>query len=137
VANHEHLLTIVEPVPGGDTTLDLAHETVERGGTARVVMVITDRVRRDISAFAKSENLDLSDAETLALDRLRTQCADRVGGSPTVETYFGNLAVGLRDHLTDGTTAIAVPKHLGAGRRIRRTAAKAGIPLIVTPKRAA
>ena len=41
----EHLLTIVEPTHGGDTTLDLAHEAVARGGTATVLMVITERVR--------------------------------------------------------------------------------------------
>lgn len=44
MGNREHMLTIVEPTIGGHATLDLAHETVERGGTASVVMVITGRV---------------------------------------------------------------------------------------------
>jgi hypothetical protein len=137
VANSEHLLTIVEPSPGGDSTLDLAHETVERGGTASILMVITDRVQHDIRDFAQSENLHERDAEALALDRYRAYCAERVGGSPRVEVHFGNLRTGLHNHLTADTTGIALPKHLGSARRIRRDAAKARIPIFITPDRAA
>jgi hypothetical protein len=137
VANREHLLTIVEPSPGGDSTLDLAHETVERGGTASVIMVITDRVQRDIRDFAQSENLHERDAEALALDRYREYCTTRVGGSPRVEVHFGNLVTGVHNHLTADTTGIAIPRRLSSLRRIRRFAARAHIPVFVTPNRAA
>ena len=141
MANREHLLTIVEPSPGGDSTLDLAHETVERGGTASVVMVITDRVQRDIRDFAQSENLHHKDAETLALDHYRASCTERVGGSPNVQVHFGDLVTGVHNHvrnyLSSETTGIAVPKRLASMRRVRRVAARAGIPIFVTPNQAA
>lgn len=137
MANSEHVLTIVEPTTGGDATLDLAHQTVDRGGSARVVMVITDRVRRDIRDYAESEDLDRGVAEAQALEQLRQLCAARVGGSPPVATHFGDLRTLLADHLTADTTAIAVPERLADGRWIRRTAATTGIPVTVTPNRAA
>lgn len=136
MTKHEHILTIVEPTTGGHSTLDVAHETVERGGTARVVLVITDRVRRDIQDFAESENLDLGEAEALALDQLRDFCARRLGGS-TVATHFGDVESGLRHHLTPETTAIAVPDRLARSRRMRRLAATSGLRVTITPSRAA
>ncbi len=134
MTRHEHILTIVEPTTGGDATLDVARETVERGGTASVVMVITDRVRRD---FAESEEIALGEAEALALDQLRELCARRVGGSPTVATHFGDVAAGLRRYLTTETTAIAVPDRLARSRWVRRLADRSGLRVTITPSRAA
>lgn len=137
MTKYEHMLTIVEPTPGGDSTLDLAHETVERGGSASVVMVITDRVQRDIRDFAQSENLDRGVAQAQALDQLAELCVGRIGGSPHVATHFGDVAQALRQHVTADTTVIAVPERLAAGRRLRRLASKSGIPMVISPKRAA
>ncbi len=137
MTRHEHILTIVEPTTGGDATLDVARETVERGGTASVVMVITDRVRRDFGDFAESEEIALGEAEALALDQLRELCARRVGGSPTVATHFGDVAAGLRRYLTTETTAIAVPDRLARSRWVRRLADRSGLRVTITPSRAA
>ena len=108
MAKREHLLTLVEPTKGGDATLDLAHNTVERGGDATVVMVITDRVRRDISDYAASENLDRADAEGRALTQLDSYCRTRVGGSTNVETRYSGARTDVAKLVTPEITAIAM-----------------------------
>ncbi len=133
MSTREHLLTIVEPTPGGDATLELAHDTVARGGTATVVMVITDRVQRDIRAFAESEELEYGQAEALALDRLQDYCRARLGGTATVDTYFGTLRSDIVRYVTSETTAIALPTRLVSDRLIERLSAYTGRPVIVTP----
>ncbi len=40
MSKNEHVLTIVEPTIGGDTTLDIARDIVARGGTTSVLMVV-------------------------------------------------------------------------------------------------
>lgn len=133
----EHMLTIVEPAPGGDGTLGLAHETVARGGKASVVMVVTDRVLRDIRAFAESEDLGQGEAEALALDQLRAHCSDRIGGSPKLDTYYGTLGSDVVKYVSADTTAIAIPERLVADKLVQRLAVYSGRPVIVTPGRAA
>ena len=137
MSKNEHLLTIVEPTFGGDATLDFAHETVARGGTASVLMVITDRVQRDIRAFAESEALDQSEAETQALDQLRTRCNDRIGGAPRFDTHFGSIGSEVVKYVTADTTAIAIPARLVTDRLIERIVAYSGKPVIVAPSRVA
>lgn len=133
----EHLLTLVEPTTGGDNTLDVAKETAARGGDVSVVMVITDRVRRDICDYAKSEDLDHADAEELALGQLQSQCSSRVGGSPRVMTHFGPVRSNVVRYVTPETTAIAVPERLAAGNLAQLLTVYTGLPVIVTPSRAA
>ena len=137
MTNREHLLTIVEPTTGGDATLELAHETVARGGSASVVMVITDRVQRDIRAFADSEDLDRGEAEALALDQLRNHCSDRVGGSPELATHYGALGSNVVKYVTADTTAIAIPERLVADKFVQRIVTYSGRPVIVAPSRIA
>ncbi len=137
MSKNEHLFTIVEPTIGGDTTLDIARETVARGGTASVLMVITDRVQRDIRAFAESEELALGEAEAQALDQLRTTCSNRIGGSPRLETHFGAIGSEVVKYLTADTTAIAIPAPLATSRLVERIVAYSGRPVIVAPSRVA
>lgn len=136
MAKREHLLTIVEPTKGGDATLDLAHNTVERGGDATVVMVITDRVRRDIDAYAASENLDRADAEGRALNQLDNYCRDRVGGSADVVTRYSGPRTNVAELITPEITAIAVPEGLIGQRAIAKLVKRTGLPVVVTPARA-
>ena len=131
--SHEHILAIVEPTIGGDATLDLAHETLTRGGTASVVMVITDRVQRDISAFAASEELDRGDAEARALEQLRAHCLDRIGGEARLETHYGSIGSDVVRYITADTTAIAIPARLASDKLIERIVAYSGRPVIVAP----
>lgn len=137
MSTREHLLTIVEPAPGGDATLRLARDTVARGGTASIVMVITDRVRRDIRAFAEAEDLDYGAAEAQALDQLRNDCVARVGPIADVVMVFGTIRSDVVRYVTSETTAIALPTSLIADRMVERLTTYTGRPVIVTPSHAA
>ncbi len=137
MSTREHLLTIVEPTTGGDGTLGIARETVARGGRATVVMVITDRVQRDIREFADSEDIGRYEAESLALDQLRTHCSERIGGPAHVEIRFGPIGSDVVNHVTADTTAIAVPASLVDNRLAERLAEYSGRPVIVTPSQLA
>ncbi|NND02697.1 MAG: hypothetical protein HKN91_07915 [Acidimicrobiia bacterium] len=133
---NEHLLAIVEPTAGGgDTTLEAAHEAAARGADVTVVMMITDRVRRDIGGSAKSKNDDL--AEGHALEHLLAQCRSRVGGSPTIITHFGPVRSDIVQYVTPKTTAIALPERLAEGKLVRLLTVYTGLPVLVTPTRAA
>lgn len=132
MANKETILTIVEPTKGGDSTLELAHDAVERGGQANVVMLITDRVRRNIADFARSENISTADAEIYAIDRLAEQCRSRVGGDTTVTTR--RRSGDLLSLLTPDTTAIAVPERLLSQRAARKITKRTGIPVVIAPE---
>lgn len=136
MAKREHLLTLVEPTKGGDATLDLAHNTVERGGDATVVMVVTDRVRRDIDAYASSENLDRADAEGRALNQLDNYCRTRVGGSTNVVTRYTGPRTNVAELVTPEITAIAVPEGLIGQRAIAKLVKRTGLPVVVAPAQA-
>lgn len=131
-AKREHLLTIVEPTVGGDETLTLAHDTIERGGGASIVMMITDRVRRDIAEYAQSEGMSRLDAEGKALDQLSADCLGKVGGDATIMMTTSNVT-DVERLVTDDTTAIAVPERLMTDRSVRKLAKTTGLPVIVTP----
>ena len=137
MSRQEHLLTIVEPTRGGDTTLELAHETVARGGKASVVMVVTDRVQRDLQAHLQTDESGRGEAETQALDQLRSQYSARIGGAPMLATHFGALGSEVVKYVTADTTAIAIPERLVIDKLIQRIAMYSGLPVIVTPSRAA
>lgn len=134
----EHLLAIVEPTTGGDTTLELAHDVVERGGSVSLVLMVTKRVRQDIAAFAAGADLEIGEAEAIALDRLSLECGQFVGGAANTTIAFGSATKrDLRRHLTPGTTAIAIPGDLASRRAVRRIGAATGLPVVVAPPPAA
>ena len=134
----EHVLTIVEPSGRGDATLDIAHDVVARGGRAKVVMVITDRVDTDIREYADSENLSRTEAEATAIDRLADYCAERIGDDvPTIVERFGWLGVDIRRHITDDITSVALPEGFLNDKGVDRLARRIGRPVTVTPRRVA
>lgn len=135
MATNESILTVIEPTDGGDTALDLAHETVERGGEAKVVMVISDRVRRNIAEFARSENLSSADAEVYAIERLGEQVRSRIGANTSITTSYqtGDLA----KLVTPETTTVAVPAHFISRRGARKLSQQIGVPVVVSGPEAA
>ena len=134
----EHLLAIVEPTIDGDTTLEIARGVVERGGTASVVLMITPRVRRDISAYARGADLGIGDAEQYALDRFTHTCHQLVGDGVTTSVAPTSVrGRALRRYVTPDTTAIAIPAGLAKNWSVRRLTSATGLPVVVTPRRAA
>ncbi len=135
MTKQEHLLTIVEPVPGGDTTLDLAQETVARGGRATVLVVVTDRVERNIKAYAESQGLGVGEAEAISLKRLRSECRDRIGDVPWLVAHYGSVGSDVVKYITADTTAVAIPARLVNDRLVERIASYSGRPVTVVPYR--
>lgn len=131
----EHLLTIIEPIPGGDTTLDLAHETVARGGTVTVVVFLTDRVERDIRHYAETAGISVREAEAITVRRLRTQCQDRIGDVQLDSTRRGSVSSDVVQYITADTTAVAIPASLVSDKLVERIATYSGRPVIVAPYR--
>ncbi|NNF64015.1 MAG: hypothetical protein HKN07_07115 [Acidimicrobiia bacterium] len=135
--NNEHLLTIVEPTIGGDATIELARRAVARGGTASVLMVITDRVERDIRAFAASEELGYGEAEEQAIIQLRELCLEQIGETVPIRMHFGSLGSDVVKYITGDTTTIAIPARLANNGLVERIVSYSGRPVIVAPSLAA
>lgn len=135
MTKQEHLLTIIEPIPGGDTTLDLAHETVVRGGTATVVVVVTDRAERAIKHYAETAGIGVGEAEAITFSRLRTQCHDRTGDVQLVIARRGSISSDVVQYITANTTAVAIPASLVTDKLVERIATYSGRPVIVAPYR--
>lgn len=136
MTTRQHLLAIVEPTPDHDATLDLARSVVDQGGQASVVVMITNRVRRDIGAFARQADLGLGDATEMAIDRLTGACERQVG-SPTAVSIAHTPVLGPEVHryVTPDTTTIAIPSQLASGRTVRRLTSATGLPVLVAPRR--
>src|SRR5665811_1756496 len=115
----EHIVAVVEPTRDGEATLDIAHEVVNRGGRATVVVLVTRKTIRDIRDFAEAENLTLPDAKEAYVERLIETYSSRVGGLDTsaivAEGDYSGRAAFDRAVRTCPTT-IAIPQSL-ANRR--------------------
>ena len=135
--NNEHLLTIVEPTTGGDATIELARRAVARGDTASVLMVITDRVQRDIRAFAASEELGYGEAEEQAILQLRELCIEQIGDTVPIKMHFGSLGNDVVKYITDAATTVAIPARLASNGMVDRIVSYSGRPVIVAPSLAA
>lgn len=131
--NNEHLLTIVEPTTGGDATIELARSAVARGGTASVLMVITDRVQRDIRAFAASEELGYGEAEEQAILQLRGLCIEQIGDNVPIKMHFGALGSDVVKYISEDMTAVALPARLANNGMVERIVSYSGRPVIVAP----
>lgn len=132
----EHLLAVVEPLEGEDATLALARDVIARGGRATVLMMMTDRIRRDIEDYADCESISLGEAEARIVDHLAADVERRSGGA-TAHAVFGGRrgTIDVRGYLTADTTVIAVPERLS--RSARRLVSRAKVPVVLTPRQAA
>ena len=78
--SQEHIVAIVESAHGGDSTIDIAEQVVDRGGRATVVVLISRKTTDEVSAFADSENLTYPDAHEIFVERLTASYLDRFAG---------------------------------------------------------
>jgi hypothetical protein len=136
----EHMLTVIEPTDTGDPSIDITRDFVAKGGTALVILMITNEVRNHIREFAKSEGLDVSHAEAIAIDRLSETYASRTGGANT-ETIVVHSTADAHDILAhsarvNATSIVVSPNVLGP-RGLQQITANANVPVVVLPARAA
>ena len=132
----EHLLAVVEPNQAGELSLDIASDTVARGGRATLLVLLNDQTRNDFRRFADCEDLEVHHGHALALDRLADSYASRVGGNDT-ETIILDPTSSARDLLDVAArtqaTSIAIPQQLATRRNLRKLVSDASVPVLVTP----
>lgn len=136
--NLEHIVAIVQPTSRQDTTVDMARDVVTKGGRATIVMLITDDVRKDFRAFAESEDLNIAEAEAIAIERLRDDYVSTVGpGRTSVIVSMTPSGLSPQHPAISGATSIAVGQQSLSRHSLQRLVSGATIPVIVTPARAA
>lgn len=132
--NLDHIVAIVQPTSDQDTTVDIARDVVANGGRATIVMLITDRVRKDIREFAEGEGLSLGEAEAMAIDRMSDEYIATVGAGRTnviVSTMAGGLSP--KHPALAGATSIAVGQQALNRQSLQRLVSGATIPVVVAP----
>lgn len=130
----EHVLIVVEPSGDGDATLEIGRSVIARGGQVSVLMLVTDRIERDIRDFAASEDLDHGTAEAQALDQLTQFCIDRLGVAVDVQiAHVGRARIDLETYIDTRITAIAVPQRLYEIGRLHTSGDRV---LILAPRQA-
>lgn len=133
--NLEHIVAIVQPTGRDDSTIDIARDVVAGGGRATVIMLITDRVRKDIRDFADAENLSIGEAEAIALDRMSADYVASIGAGQT-DVVVSNVSDAQTQTLVNATK-IAVGQDALSRHALNQLVSRANVPVIVTPPRAA
>jgi len=136
--NKEHTLAVVEPTLDGEATLEIAKETLARGGDATVVILLGRGMDANIAAFAKAEDLAFADARAIYFDRLSATYGNVFGDR--VRFVFDNrhaerevFAEATRGH----ATSVVVPQHLVSHRNWKSAVAKSQVPVLLAPPKAA
>jgi hypothetical protein len=136
----EHVVAFVEPALDGESTLEVAQETIKSGGRATVVVLVSRRTMTDVRAFAESENLTVPDATAIYFDRLAATYSSRLGNDDatavvTESVYAGRhlFDVATREH----PTTIVVPQRLASRRGWRAFVGRSEVPVLITPTPAA
>ena len=136
--NHlDHIVAIVQPTSREDTTVDMARDVVNNGGRATIVMLITDDVRKDFRAFAESEDLDLAEAEAIAIERLSDDYVSIVGPGRTNVIVSTTSALSRTHPALAGATTIAGGEQALSRHLLQRLESASMIPVVVAPARAA
>lgn len=132
----EHVVAFVEPTRDGESALTAAQETVDNGGRATVVVLLTRQTMTDVRAFADSENLTVPDASAIYFERLADTYAARLGGDDTSAVVTESAYAGR--HLFDvaakaNPTKIVMPQRLANRRGWRAFVGRSEVPVLITP----
>ena len=134
----EHIVAVVEPTIASESTLDVAHDTVSRGGRASVVVLLTKETIGNIRKFAEVEELRFPDAREIFLERLTDGYAARVGiGESSVVTldFYSGRSV-IESAQTHATT-IAIAQEVANLRGWRAPIFRSRVPILISPTKAA
>ncbi len=131
----EHVVAFVEPTRDGESALKVAQETVNNGGRATVVVLLTRQTMTDVRAFADSENLTVPDASEIYFERLADTYAARLGDGDTSAVVTESAYSGR--HLFDTVarvhpTSIVMPQRLASRRRWRAFVGRSEVPVLIT-----
>lgn len=135
----EHVVAVVDNPSGAESVLEYARDSVQRGGTATVVLLMTPTVKRAIRELARQQAISPVTAERVYLTQAREAIKNTVGGD--AETIVSSRLAGVRCAFEAAAkvhaTALTLPTSLAGRRGWGRAMAKAPMPVTVTPSRAA
>ena len=136
----EHIVAFVEPSRDGESALEVAQETVNNGGRATVVVLLTRKTMTDVRAFAHSENLTVPDASEIYFERLADTYSSKLGNDDasvviTESVYAGRHLFDVANRVEP--TTIVVPQRLASRRGWRAFVGRSEVPVLITPPPAA
>lgn len=132
----EHVVAFLEPTRDGESTLEIAQETVNSGGRATVVVLVNRETMTHVRAFAESENLTVPDATAIYFERLADTYSSRLGNheASTVVTESAYSGRHLFETATRANpTTIVMPQRLANRRGWRSFVGRSQVPVLVTP----
>ena len=135
----EHVVAFVEPTRDGESALEVAQETINSGGRATVVVLVSRQTMSDVRDFAESENLTVPDATVIYFDRLAATYSSRLGNENASAVVTESVYSGR--HLFDVAakaqpTTIVMPQRLANRRGWRSFVGRSEVPVLITPPRA-
>jgi hypothetical protein len=136
----EHVVAFVEPTLDGESTLEVAQETISSGGRATVVVLVGRQTMTDVRAFAESENLTVPDATAIYFERLADTYSSKLGNDDasvviTESVYAGRHLFDVANRVEP--TTIVVPQRLASRRGWRAFVGRSEVPVLITPPPAA
>ncbi len=136
----EHIVAFVEPTRDGESTFEIAQETVSSGGRATVVVLVNRETMTHVRAFAESEGLTVPDATAIYFERLADTYSSRLGDSESSAVVTESAYAGR--HLFDtatraNPTTIVMPQRLARRRGWRSFVSRSQVPVLITPPPAA
>jgi len=136
----EHVVAFVEPTLDGELALEVAQETINEGGRATVVVLVSRQTMTDVRAFAESENLTVPDATAIYFDRLAATYSSKLGNDKasavvTESAYSGRYLFDVATRVEP--TTIVVPQRLASRRGWRSFVGRSEVPVLITPTPAA
>ena len=136
----EHVVAFVEPTLDGESALEVAQETINEGGRATVVVLVSRQTMTDVRAFADSENLTVPDATAIYFDRLAATYSSKLGNDEasavvTESAYSGRHLFEVAERVEP--TTIVVPQRLANRRGWRSFVGRSDVRVLITPSPAA
>lgn len=134
---NEHIVTIVDGSDAGGAPLEFTRRTLEQGGRATLVVLLSERDHDNIEAYAKAENLPPGEAEKRYIEATTVALTDLLG-TPSIEAIVGVQAHERWDLadlvMTDmDASTLVLPRHLAQRRPWRTVAKRSRVPVVITP----
>lgn len=140
MSNQEHVLGLIDSHPNSTAVLDVAHDVVERGGRATLVVVLSSDDRRHIRDLADAEDIGVPDATALYMDNITETYGAFVGKTATVTVLHApslDPRAAIATAADEGVTIVALPSSLAGTRQGRSAIGRTAVPVLVVPARAA
>jgi hypothetical protein len=136
--NKEHTLAVLEPTLDGDITVNIAKETIARGGDATIIVLLGRETEASIAAFANAEDLTFADGREIYLNRLAAMYTELFGDRVRFVADGRHADRHVFDEAIRGhATSVIVPQRLVGHRNWKTAVTKSQVPVLLAPPKAA